>query len=488
MRGRMINCASVSGGTYRAVFAAAVFTVLLLGPPRVSRAVNHLMVIDEILGSWQGDTDVQFIELRMLAADQNSLQIGASIEIFDKAGKLVRQFTFLGPGLSNLPGTRILIGTAALATVAGITPDFPLDVGVLPQKNGRVCYRGNVGTASVRVDCVAYGQFEGDNESYGDPSTITPDNRSLQRARDSVDRDNATDFIGELRPTPENSAGQGRTLATLCGNEIVDAGEDCDGDNLNEETCQTQGFAMGDLDCTQCHFDKTACSDCGNGEIDDGEDCDLTNLQDRACSSEGYTSGTLACALDCTLDTTGCAELQIPGSGPDKKNCYLQWSIVNPEAPVKDGRLKTKQRCVDGDTACDFDGVVDGVCTFHVRLCVNRVDARVAECVPRGVSSVAFRKPSPGTADPIDQENAGRLLPAVAALGPSTVEGASVAFSPALEAIDLCTGLVDLRIPVRERPGRKAKPGKRKLRTIVVDGANRRRDKDTIKVQCQPDD
>jgi hypothetical protein len=471
---------------HRAVLVVAVSTMLLFGPPRAAHAVNHLMVIDEILGSWQGNSEVQFIELRMLAADQNSLQLGASIEIFDKAGELVQQLSFLGPGLSNLPGTRILIGTSALSTVAGIVPDFPLAVGILPAKHGRVCYRGNVGAASVRVDCVAYGKFEGDNETFGDPSPVTPDNRSLQRARDEAEPDNASDFVGELRPTPENSAGQGRSLVSLCGNEVIDAGEDCDGDDLDEQTCQTQGFAMGDLDCSQCHFDTSACSDCGNGEIDNDEPCDGANLDGRSCSSEGFTSGTLACAFDCTLDTTGCAELQIPGSGPDKKNCYAQWSIVNPDAPLKKGLLKTRQRCVDGDTTCDFDGVVDGVCTFHVRLCFNRVDDRVAKCAPRGVSSVAFRQPSPASADPSDQENAGRLLAAVAALGSSTLTGASVAFSPALETVDVCTDLVDVRLPVRAGRGRKAKAGKSKLRTIVADGVDRRRDKDTIVVQCQP--
>lgn len=470
----------------RRAAAIVVLASLLWAPGRAAHAVNHLMVIDEILGSWQGDSDVQFIELRMLAAGQDALQLGASIEIFDRDGELVQQFSFLGPALNNLPGTRVLIGTSALSTVAGIVPDFPLEVGVLPPKNGRVCYRGNVGAVAIRVDCVAYGQFEGDNESFGDPTPITPDNRSIQRARDSDTPDNASDFVGELRPTPENSLGQGRSLTSLCGNEVVDAGEECDGENLDDQTCQTQGFAMGDLECSQCHFDTSGCSDCGNGTIDDDEQCDGANLNHHTCSTEGYTSGTVACAIDCTLDTSACVELQIPGSGPDRKNCYLQWSIVNPDAPVRKGRPKTKQRCEDGDVSCDTDGVVDGVCTFDVRLCFNRDDDRVTKCSPRGVSALEFRRPAPGRGDAFDQENATRLLAAVAGLGAASQDGGRVAFSPTLDTVDVCTELVVIRIPVRERPGRGPKVGKRRLQTIVDDGVGRRRDKDTIKIQCRP--
>src|SRR5689334_7365582 len=61
-----------------------------------------------------------------------------------------------------------------------------------------------------------------------------------------------------------------------CGNAMLDDGEVCDGTELGDATCESEGFASGTLacaaDCTA--FDTSMCVACGNGAIDDGEDCD----------------------------------------------------------------------------------------------------------------------------------------------------------------------------------------------------------------------
>ncbi len=45
-----------------------------------------------------------------------------------------------------------------------------------------------------------------------------------------------------------------------CGNGAIDDGEQCDGANLNGQTCESQGFDSGDLACTEeCRFDTAAC-------------------------------------------------------------------------------------------------------------------------------------------------------------------------------------------------------------------------------------
>jgi hypothetical protein len=45
-----------------------------------------------------------------------------------------------------------------------------------------------------------------------------------------------------------------------CGNGIVESGEQCDGENLNGQTCATQGFDGGKLTCSaECTFDTSGC-------------------------------------------------------------------------------------------------------------------------------------------------------------------------------------------------------------------------------------
>ena len=45
---------------------------------------------------------------------------------------------------------------------------------------------------------------------------------------------------------------------------------------------------------------------CGNGVVDSGEQCDGSNLNGQSCASQGLKGGTLSCNADCTFDTTQC--------------------------------------------------------------------------------------------------------------------------------------------------------------------------------------
>lgn len=74
-----------------------------------------------------------------------------------------------------------------------------------------------------------------------------------------------------------------------CGDGNVDAGEQCDGANLNGASCESLGFDLGGtLTCTNCAFVTTECavSHCGDGIVDSGEDCDDGNKANGdGCSS-----------------------------------------------------------------------------------------------------------------------------------------------------------------------------------------------------------
>jgi Concanavalin A-like lectin/glucanases superfamily len=95
-----------------------------------------------------------------------------------------------------------------------------------------------------------------------------------------------------------------------CPNGVIDADEDCDGTNLNNQTCDTQGYYGTGLNCDSlCKFDLSVCENngyCGNGSIETGEEtCDGTNLNDQNCSTLGIGTGEVSCD-NCAFNTSSC--------------------------------------------------------------------------------------------------------------------------------------------------------------------------------------
>jgi hypothetical protein len=100
----------------------------------------------------------------------------------------------------------------------------------------------------------------------------------------------------------------------LCGNGVIDAGEDCDGADVRGQTCESfMPGTTGPLRCepTVCRFDTIECQRaCGNGVIDAGEQCDGADLAGQSCESlRPGTSGQLRCAPGaCQFDERACEE------------------------------------------------------------------------------------------------------------------------------------------------------------------------------------
>jgi hypothetical protein len=96
-----------------------------------------------------------------------------------------------------------------------------------------------------------------------------------------------------------------------CGDGVLHPAKICDGDLLRGETCESQGFAGGTLQCADdCRgYDTSQCEafeTCGNGVLDPGEACDGDQLADHTCSSFGFDTGTLSCTAECVFDTSDC--------------------------------------------------------------------------------------------------------------------------------------------------------------------------------------
>lgn len=100
--------------------------------------------------------------------------------------------------------------------------------------------------------------------------------------------------------------------ADLCGNELRDTGELCDGADVGATSCVDFGFGGGSLGCavTCDAFDFSACEEgpvCGDNMRDGGELCDGTDLGTAACTDFAFDGGTLGCAEGCGgYDFSGC--------------------------------------------------------------------------------------------------------------------------------------------------------------------------------------
>lgn len=143
----------------------------------------------------------------------------------------------------------------------------------------------------------------------------------------------------------------------ICGNGLVENGEECDSNNLNNATCQSlnTGYTGGILRCgANCLFDYSGCEycgnhiceatenvtncaidcndqsvcgnniceqgedtnscpqdcnvapTCGNGIMENGEECDGNDFNSATCVSQGFSGGTLSCQNTCYLDTSNC--------------------------------------------------------------------------------------------------------------------------------------------------------------------------------------
>lgn len=138
-----------------------------------------------------------------------------------------------------------------------------------------------------------------------------------------------------------------------------------------------------------------------------------------------------------------CSPSCIGGGGPATNDCVVTWG----------GIATTQTSCVDG-SACDQDGLPDGVCTFPLEACFG-VDT--ATC---GVTAVTSVKVSPA----------------------SVVGGATLAAGIQALTPGQCT-TPGFTVAVQATPA-KLKAGKAKLKVLTV--ADGKKDADKITLTCEP--
>ena len=132
-------------------------------------------------------------------------------------------------------------------------------------------------------------------------------------------------------PDPTATSGPDTTTtsttgpAIVCGDGMIEGMEECEGADLDGQTCMTLGFSGGTLACANCQFDKTQCTSegCGDGTVNGGEECDCgqmgspcsqAQLTFKTCANlvapnnTNYHGGTLTCLSpqSCLFDKSKC--------------------------------------------------------------------------------------------------------------------------------------------------------------------------------------
>ena len=116
---------------------------------------------------------------------------------------------------------------------------------------------------------------------------------------------------GDIDPA-QNWLCEGGTA--VCGNDVAEPPEQCDGVDLQGLDCTDFGFTDGALACTaDCTFDTSGCTSgpvCGDNVAQAPEIRDGTDLAGLTCADFGFTGGTLACNATCNnVDVTGCTSV-----------------------------------------------------------------------------------------------------------------------------------------------------------------------------------
>ena len=207
----------------RRIHALIAGVSVMLACATSAQAVFHVSDIDEVLTSYGGDPNVQFVEMRMLAPFQNGVA-NSVFAAFDSTGTYVGDILVVPGNVANgNTDDRWLIGTSAFQTATGLAPDFIMPTGVLPTGGGMVCYGGGGGlvpqnpptwsrtTFTNYVDCVAYGTYSGSsNALIGTPTSLDGDGHSLQRIGST--HNNSADFSCADPATPTNNSGTSASM------------------------------------------------------------------------------------------------------------------------------------------------------------------------------------------------------------------------------------------------------------------------------------
>ncbi len=302
---------------------ATLGAIAIAAPPPAARAAFHIAVIDEVVASLDGDVEQQFVEIRMLIANQN-VTANSVLATFGADGTHTGDLLIVPTNVATgLADGRWSMATQAFQSTHGFTADFTMMAG-LPVDGGMVCWGapGIVPPAdpaswdhadpSNYVDCVAYGSFSGpSNVHIGTPTPLTPDGHSLNRVSETDD--NANDFGCGDPVTPANNAGSGDPIPATAACE-TQRGSGIQTTPDEKRTLVSKDIGGERWAITRNNGDGSVT---GNVFFPEGGDPLFLWCEQTAEDAEGVTlscQGADPCAPDACPDFTPIAEVALPRS------------------------------------------------------------------------------------------------------------------------------------------------------------------------------
>jgi len=257
--------------THRLAVAAVIAAVTLTAER--AWAPFHIVVVDQVFFGTADCPNAQYVMMRQLAPQQRFIN-GQKVTTQNADGSAGGDFGTFGGNVPNgNAGDAYIMGTADAATLFGIAMDQQAS-GTLVLPDGRVCFGQFAGSA---VDCLAYGNFTGDNTGGGSPAVAPQLGMAFVRHGNNLNGDDATDFSLEA-PAPRNNAGQTGTLGQCSGGQptptatVPPSGAcvgDCNDDHMVSigEVITGVNIALGNAPVSSCEaFDPD-----GSGMVVIGE-------------------------------------------------------------------------------------------------------------------------------------------------------------------------------------------------------------------------